>query len=115
REWLGIRAERVVDAIRKVDPAAAADTLGEAAGEDRRRGEGLARRLVPRAAAFALAAGKMVHERHAPAVGGLGDDLVSEDGARGRVPELLDVGAAKAASSHPQRLAVRLRDVGQLG
>ena len=80
---------------------------------DRRLGEPLAGRLVAREAALALAAGRVVDERHAAAVVDLRDDLVAEHRAGVRRVELLDVGAAEPAGDDRARAspAVRLGHV----
>src|SRR5581483_11206745 len=97
------RRVRVVERSRHLDAVGAGDALGEAAGDDRLRGEGLACRLVPRAAASALAAGTVVHEREASAVV-VHHDLVAEHAARVSWGELLDVGPAQAARDDVDRV-----------
>ncbi len=115
RERLDVGADGVVEAVGQLDPVVSPDALGEAAGDDRRPGEALARRLVPSEAACALAAAHVVDERHAHAVGGLRGDLVAEHRAGRCDIQLLDVRAAEAAREHADELAhaVRLRHLGR--
>ena len=105
-ERLGERSDCVVEPVGERDRLGSAGALGEAAGDDRRRREALARRLVAGAAAVALAAGQVVDERDAVAFPVLGDDLVPEDGAGSRAADLLDVRPAEAAGAHGHELAV---------
>ena len=105
-EWLGERSDRVVDPVGERDRLGSAGALGEAAGDNRRRREALARRLVAGAAAVALAARQVVDERDAVAFPVLGDDLVPENGAGSRAADLLDVRPAEAAGAHGHERAV---------
>ena len=68
RERLDVRPAGVVDGVRQLDPAVGADPLGEAAGNDRRLRELLARRLVAGEAAAARAAAGVVDQGDAAAV-----------------------------------------------
>ena len=108
-------AGRVVDPIRERDAVGGRDFVREAAGDDRRRGKPLARRLVPRPAAVALAAGQMVDERDARPVGAQRDDFVPEHRPRGSTTDLLHVRAAEPAGEHGHRLAGGRRHVGKPG
>ena len=76
-----------------------------------------AQRLVPRTAELALAAGGVVDERDAPAVGGLRHDLVAEHDSRMGDTDLLDVGATEPAGEDADELPrpIGLADVRELG
>src|SRR6266542_4706292 len=112
-ERLGVGAERIADRIRQRDEGVAPSALGESTRPDRRLGEALARRLVPRAAAPALAAGQMVDEDDALAAVPRRDDLVSEHRAGRRTSDLLDVRTAEPARADVRELALAagLRDL----
>ena len=103
-ERLDVRSPGVVDRARQFDPARGADTLGEAARDDRRLREPFTRRLVPGDAAAAAAAPGVVDQCDATAVDGLGDDLVPEHRARGGAADLLDVRAAEPAREDANEL-----------
>ena len=105
RERLDVGPAGVVDRGRQLDPAGGAYPLGEAARDDRRRRELLARRLVPGEAAAAAAAPGVVDQCDAAAVGGLGDDLVPEHGARRGEADLLDVRSAEPAREDGHEVA----------
>ena len=101
-ERLGVGADRVVDAVRKVHPAAQRhDALGEATRLNCRRAELHARGFVPAQAALAFAAGLVVDERDAFPVR-LRYDLVPEHRALGRATDLLDVASAEPAGEHAE-------------
>ena len=108
---LYVRRAGVVERGRHVDGLRRADTLGEAAGHDRRRGELVARRLVPRQAPVTRAARAVVDKDDAPRVSRLGDDLVAEDAARELRAQLLDVRAAEPAREHAEGRAAGLLDI----
>ena len=108
-EGLEVRAERVLDSIRQLDPFGRLDRVGEATGDDRRRREALAGRLVPGDAAGAFAAGEVVDQRDAGAVVTARHDLVAEHRAGRGEADLLDVGAAEPAREHADRIGRRGR------
>ena len=71
----------------------------------------------PAQAELAFAAGGVVHERDAPAVGCFRHDLVTEHGSGWGDPDLLDIGTAETAGEDANELArpLRLADVFELG
>ena len=76
-----------------------------------------AQRLVAGTAELAVAAGRVVDERDAAAVGGLRHDLVAEHRSGWGDTDLLDVGAAEPAGEDANELArpIGLVDVFELG
>ena len=104
-ERLGVGAEHVVHVVRKLHPAAQGrDALRKSARLNRRRAELGAGRLVPGAAALALAARLMVDEGD-PLPVRLGHDLVAEHRPLGRAADLLDIAPAEAAGEHTDDIA----------
>ena len=116
-ERLDVRPAGVVDRVRKLDPPGGPNPLGETAGHDRRLGEPLAGRLVPRQAAATGAAPGVMDEGYATPVAGPGHDLVPEHGALGPHADLLHVRPAEPAREHGHELAGRRRfgDLGEAG
>ncbi len=108
-------AHGVVEVVRERQGCCRPGALGEPARQDRRLGEPLAGRLVPRAAPVAFAARQVVHERDAPPLGVLGDDLVPQHRPGRGAAELLHVRSAEAARAHGDEVsgAAGLRDVGE--
>jgi hypothetical protein len=117
RERLRESSGRIVDALRERNCLTGADTLGEAAGDDGRGAELLARRFAAGPAALAAPAGKVVDERDSASVSPLGDDLVAEHRPLERATDLLDVRSAQAAGANADELprSVGLRQVSDRG